>query len=186
MSKNWNPKASTVTSDEFAIIEAEERLVYETQKAVRALLKERGLSDAELADALEVTPARVSQMMSGSGNLTLRTIARIYHVLGTRACVLEAPLAEAKPAKSRAPALGKRVGSDSARDLLGLGSWAGIETYEDVSIAANAEYGTSTVWIMGEHSEPTITPLAHVRRPRDSAGATLKTYESIQKVLVDA
>lgn len=191
MSKIWNPKASDVTPEEFAIIEAEERLVYETQKAVRMLLRARNRTAADLAEALQVSPARISQMMSGNANLTLRTIARIYHVLGTSASVCEAPVAEAEEEDATQTAV------DSAelqlpvmaRECVEIGSWTGIAPNDDIAIAAEAGYGARAVWIVGEFGEPTIQPPAHIRRRRYSPSATLAklpAYEPVQKVLINA
>lgn len=55
---------------------------------VRALLcwqmKENGISRADLARRMKVTPGRVSQLLSGDENLTLRTLAAITSCLGAR------------------------------------------------------------------------------------------------------
>lgn len=53
------------------------RVQYEIEKA----MKLRGLSQKNLADRLNVTPSRVNQMLNDNGNMTLRTLGRIAHVL---------------------------------------------------------------------------------------------------------
>lgn len=53
------------------------RVQYEIEKA----MKRGGLTQKDLADRLNVTPPRVNQMLNDNGNMTLRTLARIAHVL---------------------------------------------------------------------------------------------------------
>ena len=53
------------------------RIQYEIEKE----LKRRNLSQKDLAERLGVTPARVNQMLNDNGNMTLRTLGRISHVL---------------------------------------------------------------------------------------------------------
>jgi transcriptional regulator with XRE-family HTH domain len=89
--------AHVLTQDE--MIFAEEALVVDVQVAIHTLMLDRGLSRADLARALGVSQARVSQMFSDdANNLTLRTIARIFRVLGQKCRItcdrLEAVLAE--------------------------------------------------------------------------------------------
>ena len=72
---------NAITNDE--LISAEETLIADVQVAIHNLMLDRGVSRADLARALGVSDARVSQMFSDAApNLTLRTIARIFHVLG--------------------------------------------------------------------------------------------------------
>jgi transcriptional regulator with XRE-family HTH domain len=89
--------AHVFTQDE--MIFAEEALVVDVQAAIHTLMLDRGLSRADLARSLGVSQARVSQMFSdNANNLTLRTIARIFRVLGQKCRItcdrLEAILAE--------------------------------------------------------------------------------------------
>ena len=62
----------------------EELLVGEATDTVAGLLESLGLSQRELADRLDVTPGRVSQVLSGRENLTLRTLAALGWALGVR------------------------------------------------------------------------------------------------------
>jgi transcriptional regulator with XRE-family HTH domain len=196
MSKIWNPKASEVTPDEIAIIEEEERLVYETQKAVRALLRARNQTAADLADLLGVSAARVSQMMNGNANLTLRTIARIYKVLGTRAAVCEASETRAVGTTDQTTAPEAREVALAAYDRAASAYWTGIAQYDEDAIDADAEYGTKTVWIVGEPGLPTIPAPSLMRRRKNSPSSILAKlppfepfqarYEQSQKVLIDA
>lgn len=71
----------TIAQDEMTF--AEEALIADVQVVIHNLMLDRNVSRADLARALNVSDARVSQMFSDTApNLTLRTIARIFHVLG--------------------------------------------------------------------------------------------------------
>jgi DNA-binding Xre family transcriptional regulator len=73
--------ARAVTQDE--MIFAEEALIVDVQVAIHNLMLDRGVSRADLARELGISQARVSQMFSDdANNLTLRTVARIFRVLG--------------------------------------------------------------------------------------------------------
>lgn len=63
---------------------AEERLMLSATEMVHGALDEKGMSKKQLAELLEVTPTEVSQRLSGRRNLTLRSLARMMHVLGYR------------------------------------------------------------------------------------------------------
>lgn len=66
-----------------AMIYAEEALIVEVQTAIHTLMVDRKMNRTALAEKLGVSPARVSQMFSDSAkNLTLRTVARVFHLLG--------------------------------------------------------------------------------------------------------
>lgn len=65
------------------MIFAEEALIADVQFVIHNLMADRRLSRADLARELGVSQARVSQMFSDDAkNLTLRTLARIFRVLG--------------------------------------------------------------------------------------------------------
>ena len=60
-----------------------ERLVLECQVLIQNAMMESGVSQKELAERLNSTPARVSQLLSTQGhNITLKTLGRIFHALG--------------------------------------------------------------------------------------------------------
>ncbi|MCK9518033.1 MAG: helix-turn-helix domain-containing protein [Dehalococcoidia bacterium] len=46
-----------------------------------------GVSRSELAERLGVKPPRVTQILAGSGNLTLRTLAHVAHALDARVVI---------------------------------------------------------------------------------------------------
>jgi transcriptional regulator with XRE-family HTH domain len=65
-------------------VEAEETFVVDVQFCIQALMNEKGWTQADLAGALGVTPARVSQMLGDDDNLTIRTVARIFAAMGEK------------------------------------------------------------------------------------------------------
>lgn len=63
----------------------EEELLYgEATDTVSALLESLGLTRSELAERLGVSKGRVSQILSGSENITLKTLASLGWALGIR------------------------------------------------------------------------------------------------------
>jgi transcriptional regulator with XRE-family HTH domain len=74
-----------VGDKDFDVLVAENGFVTDIQLAIECALSQRSISQAELAKLLDVSEARISQIMSGNGrNLQARTIARIAHVLGMK------------------------------------------------------------------------------------------------------
>lgn len=64
------------------------RFIHDIQLEIETALAAKQVSYSELARRLDVSPARVSQILGGNGaNLTARTIARIAFVLDVRACL---------------------------------------------------------------------------------------------------
>jgi len=62
---------------------AEEEFLVSVQSILQKLLNDRDLRYRDLARRLGVTEARVSQMFGDTAtNLTIRTIAKIFHLLG--------------------------------------------------------------------------------------------------------
>ncbi|MEQ8406340.1 MAG: helix-turn-helix transcriptional regulator [Oceanicaulis sp.] len=75
--------------DEFELLVAEEELIADCQMYIHLLMKESGVSKAELARLLGVSKASVSQMLAPDSNLTLRSIARVAALLGEKATICE-------------------------------------------------------------------------------------------------
>lgn len=74
--------------DDFDILVAESRFIGDIQVAIETALDDRKMTQTDLARLLDVSPARVSQILGGNGaNLTARTVARVAHVIGLRACL---------------------------------------------------------------------------------------------------
>lgn len=61
---------------------AEERVVLATAELLAEAMERRGLTQAQVAKALGVSASEVSQRLSGRRNLSLRSLARMLHVLG--------------------------------------------------------------------------------------------------------
>ena len=68
-----------------------ELLCAEVVEHLRALAADLGVTQHELARRLGVSDARVSRIMTGRENLTLRTIAELGWALGARFEVVAAP-----------------------------------------------------------------------------------------------
>lgn len=68
---------------------AEHAFLLMAQTQIQKLLNEKGLRYAELSRRLGVSEARVSQMFGDeASNLTLRTIARVFHKLGEKPVIM--------------------------------------------------------------------------------------------------
>jgi len=59
-----------------------ERLLLEATENLSLLMQQQGVTGRELARRLKVSPSRVSQMLDGTRNLTLATLAEAFHALG--------------------------------------------------------------------------------------------------------
>ena len=71
---------SDVTYD----VKAEVDLSFAFVNRIDLLLKEKGMTQRELAEALGKKEAEVSRWMRGTHNFTIRTLAKISNVLGTQ------------------------------------------------------------------------------------------------------
>ncbi|MEV4443179.1 helix-turn-helix transcriptional regulator [Streptomyces sp. NPDC049577] len=97
---------------------AGERLARQATASLAGLLAERGMTRKDLADCMGVSPGRVSQILSGGENLTLRSLAAVAESLDARVEItfydppeqrdhtppdLESALCEPDPVGSLAP-----------------------------------------------------------------------------------
>ena len=69
----------------------EERLILEAAEEITAAMAEQGLTRANLAERIGSSRANVTRLLSGSRNMTLRSLAKLAHACGYRA---EVQLAE--------------------------------------------------------------------------------------------
>src|SRR5947208_2850834 len=76
--------AGVMSDPEIRRIFEEELLLGEATENVTALLRSLTISQRELARRLNVSEARVSQIVSGAENLTLRSLAALGWALGVR------------------------------------------------------------------------------------------------------
>jgi transcriptional regulator with XRE-family HTH domain len=60
----------------------QERVILEVTERICELMDEKGVSRTELAERLGKTKGHVSQLLDGSRNLTLRTLADVFTALG--------------------------------------------------------------------------------------------------------
>lgn len=75
--------AAACDAETYAVEAAEAEFVLAVQCEIQKLLHDKNLRARELSKRLKVTEARVSQMFGEQAkNLTLKTIARIFHHLG--------------------------------------------------------------------------------------------------------
>ncbi len=72
----------------------EERLILWATEAVAKAMANQGLTRAQLAGALGTSRPNVTQLLSGSRNMTLRTLAALAHACGARAAVQLEPLSD--------------------------------------------------------------------------------------------
>lgn len=74
--------------NEFQEAYVEESFVAEVQHEINRLMKSKGISRAELARRMKVSPPHITQMLGDEdANLTLRTVARIFDALGEKAAL---------------------------------------------------------------------------------------------------
>lgn len=71
---------SEVTED----VKAEIDLSFAIVDRIDALLREKGMTQRELAEALGKNEAEISRWMRGTHNFTIRTLAKISNVLGAQ------------------------------------------------------------------------------------------------------
>lgn len=71
-----------------------ERLLLEATENLCRLMQHQGVTGRELARRLEVSPSRVSQMLNGTRNLTLSSLAEAFHALGRSLHITHGPPTE--------------------------------------------------------------------------------------------
>jgi antitoxin component HigA of HigAB toxin-antitoxin module len=88
-------RGSSARQDIEAQVEEElSRLVTQLTNEITVHLREHGLTRAELASRMGVSPGRISQVLSGGENLTLRTLAALSTALDAQ---LDMQLSSRKP-----------------------------------------------------------------------------------------
>jgi transcriptional regulator with XRE-family HTH domain len=84
-------------SSEFRRLYAIEGLVTEAGEFVARLMQEQGVTRAELARRLGKSRAYIMQMLNGSANLTVRTLAEVAYALGAEVRLEAAPVEAVEP-----------------------------------------------------------------------------------------
>jgi len=67
---------------EFATLMAEESLILEITEKIIELMQKEKITKANLAKRLKKSKGYITQLLDGSRNFTIKTIADIFHVLG--------------------------------------------------------------------------------------------------------
>ena len=92
---------------------AKEELAFEATELIAELMEKKHVSKTELAQRIGKSKAYVTQVLSGSRNITMHTLAGLTFALGYKAKLAAAPRAEA-PGENQhrtieAPAAGRRL-----------------------------------------------------------------------------
>lgn len=77
---NWVERLGSTVEGRFLL--EQERVVLEATEALSRVMEEQGITKAELARRLRVSPAYITKLLSGSNNSTLRTMASAFYALG--------------------------------------------------------------------------------------------------------
>ena len=81
---------------------AEERFLLSVQRAMQRLLNAKGLRYRDLARRLDVSEARISHLFGDDAtNLTIRSVARVFHSLSEQAVLMSLKEFEARLAEAR-------------------------------------------------------------------------------------
>jgi transcriptional regulator with XRE-family HTH domain len=89
-------------SPEFRKLYAIEGLVTEAGEFIARLMQEQGVTKAELARRLGKSRAYITQMLSGSANLTVRTLAEVAYALGAEVRLEAVPVEAVERKQERA------------------------------------------------------------------------------------
>jgi hypothetical protein len=114
-----NPHAASAAASDahsYAVKAAEEAFILQAQSEIESLMKLRNVRPRVLSRRMKVSEARISQLLGDKGgkNLTLRTIARIFH------CLNETPHLGAASAWQGE---GQASEAEPAADLVVAGKW---------------------------------------------------------------
>lgn len=116
-------KNESLDEESLEMIGAEESFIVDVQINIQWLLNDKGMTQADLARALNVSEARVSRLFGDDArNLTLRTIARIFKVMGERCRVTSPRLEELIAQALKGPSRGKDSEVSVSRVMSVLGA----------------------------------------------------------------
>ena len=80
------------------------KVAIDVGEQIVARMEERGMTQADLARAMEVSRARVSQILRGNDNLTLKSIVAVAIALDCRVEMLLSPIQAPEPDGAAQPA----------------------------------------------------------------------------------
>ncbi|MDE2873837.1 MAG: helix-turn-helix transcriptional regulator [Gemmatimonadota bacterium] len=91
---------------EFRQFYEEERLILWTTEEIAGAMVDQGISRADIAERIGTSRANVTQLLSGSRNMTLRSLARLAYACGMRAVIQLEDMADSvfTPAEDHATA----------------------------------------------------------------------------------
>ena len=69
---------------EMARLFAQEQLIEEATELIAEVMHERGITKSELASRVGTSRGHITQLLAGSRNMTLRTLADLMHAMGSR------------------------------------------------------------------------------------------------------
>jgi transcriptional regulator with XRE-family HTH domain len=93
MSSHDSPLTERVTSSPSGLRTwHQERVIFEVTERLCELMQEKGVSRSDLAERLGKTKGYISQILSGSANLTLRSMSDLYLALDREFHVDDEPL----------------------------------------------------------------------------------------------
>lgn len=130
----------TQHDDQFEQLLAEERIILQVTELIAEAIEHRGMTRKQLADALGVSQAEVTQRLSGRRNLTLRSVAAMLHALDAEVEVEikyhgeahSIPMVLAWPGPASVPTAAPAAGNNSIRwDR----NWQDTERRSDFAIA---------------------------------------------------
>ena len=93
----------------------QERLILDVTEQMCTVLEEEGISRATLAERLGKSKAYVSQLLDGRANMTLRTVADVFHAMGRS---LQVSAVAPTPRPAAAPQFEEAKASRSPRRTL--------------------------------------------------------------------
>lgn len=166
MSKKHDIKRTDESA--YDLLVAEEELILRAQMLVQRALREKGLSQKQLAERLGVGESYISQMLGLSArNLTLRTIARVMAALGEKATlVLDEPVKAHSDAVEEVQGTATTIASRDG--LIAAAEEALAAASDDAKAFASriASVGLSAVW-----TNPAVNDDCRVSEKRRSGEA---------------
>ena len=74
-----------------------EALAFQATEVISSLMEKEGVHKSELADRMESSKAHISQLLSGSRNMTIHTLSDLCYSLGYKIEINAVPLAKPNP-----------------------------------------------------------------------------------------
>lgn len=102
-----------------------ERTLLEITELFAKSMKEKGISQISLAKKLGLTAGRISQIVHGRGNLTLKTISDVFWALDMSICAISIPITMGYPKVIVVP-----NDSQQSTPAMGLGPMTNHEMFE--------------------------------------------------------